>query len=404
VNEVVFVVDPHSGVPVYRQVMGQVKYLIAGGTLSPGDELPSARTLSSQLGVNPSTVSKAYGRLAGQGIIRRRYGRPVVIKSPEEKSGAGKVLSPSPGCEESESVRSRLGAANSEAARVFSDPLVQQCLEQFSNIRHRSIEKDLEKASQVQEVLLPPQDLEAPGWTAAYHYDAFGPTSGDYCDFIHAPSGDVYFVLADVMGKGLAASLLMAHLHASFRALIPLDLPLQEMIARVNGIFCESTPDSFFATLVCGRAARSGEVEICNAGHPSPLVWTGEEVVEVGATGLPVGLFPNQEFSTFSLRLEEEDKILVYSDGVSESQNEAGVEYGTERLTKCLRERHGVAPGELIERCGADMRAFRSGGPRTDDITILAVNRTGTATAPDGEHPARRRWIDAKGQRRADCS
>ena len=74
------VVDPHSGVPVYRQLIDQVKFHIASGMLKAGDELPSTRALSSELGVNPMTVSKAYSYLEIENIVERRPGRPLVVK------------------------------------------------------------------------------------------------------------------------------------------------------------------------------------------------------------------------------------------------------------------------------------------------------------------------------------
>jgi len=78
------VVDPHCGVPVYRQLIDQVKFHIASGLLKPGDELPSTRALSSQLGVNPMTISKAYSYLERYGVVERRPGRPLVVKALEE--------------------------------------------------------------------------------------------------------------------------------------------------------------------------------------------------------------------------------------------------------------------------------------------------------------------------------
>jgi GntR family transcriptional regulator len=74
------VVDPHSGVPVYRQLMDQIKFHIASGVLAPGDELPSTRSLSAELGVNPMTISKAYSFLEREDVIERRPGRPLVVK------------------------------------------------------------------------------------------------------------------------------------------------------------------------------------------------------------------------------------------------------------------------------------------------------------------------------------
>ncbi|MCK4410228.1 MAG: GntR family transcriptional regulator [Candidatus Eisenbacteria sp.] len=77
------VVDSHSGVPVYRQLMDQIKFHIASGMLKPGDDLPSTRTLSAELGVNPMTISKAYSFLERDNVIERRPGRPLVVKAME---------------------------------------------------------------------------------------------------------------------------------------------------------------------------------------------------------------------------------------------------------------------------------------------------------------------------------
>jgi GntR family transcriptional regulator len=79
------VLDPHSGIPVYRQLMDQIRFHVATGLLSPGDELPSTRALSSQLGLNPMTVSKAYSFLEKEGVVERRPGLPLVVRAPEPR-------------------------------------------------------------------------------------------------------------------------------------------------------------------------------------------------------------------------------------------------------------------------------------------------------------------------------
>ncbi len=80
------IVDPHNGVPVYRQVMEQIKFHIASGMLKPGDELPSTRLLSSQLGVNPMTISKSFGFLEKENVLERRPGRPLVVSALQPES------------------------------------------------------------------------------------------------------------------------------------------------------------------------------------------------------------------------------------------------------------------------------------------------------------------------------
>src|SRR5207249_11064553 len=129
----------------------------------------------------------------------------------------------------------------------------------------------LELASRIQRELLPKPDLHVDGWQVAYHYQPAGPVSGDYCDLIRAESGDMYFLVGDVAGKGVAAAMLMSHLSALLRTLISLGLPLDQLMERASRVFCESTLPMHYATLVCGRATRSGAMELCDAGHPPPL-------------------------------------------------------------------------------------------------------------------------------------
>ncbi len=118
------VVDPHSGVPVYRQLMDQVKFHIASGLLKPGDELPSTRALSQQLGVNPMTISKAYGFLEREQVIERRPGRPLVVRSLDRDEIRGRKIdrlreSLSP----TVTMVQQLGISTEDAVEVFRELL-----------------------------------------------------------------------------------------------------------------------------------------------------------------------------------------------------------------------------------------------------------------------------------------
>jgi GntR family transcriptional regulator len=122
--DLLIVVDPHSGVPVYRQLMDQVKFHVASGLLAPGDELPSTRALSAQLGVNPMTISKAYSFLERDQVVERRPGRPLVVKKIE-----GELIRDRKGEQLRESLAStvtmakQLGIDRDEAIAIFSDLL-----------------------------------------------------------------------------------------------------------------------------------------------------------------------------------------------------------------------------------------------------------------------------------------
>jgi sigma-B regulation protein RsbU (phosphoserine phosphatase) len=263
-----------------------------------------------------------------------------------------------------------------ETDRLLANPVERFCLDHLTAREMASLERDLTLAAQVQNGLLPRQGLEAEGWRIAYRYLAASTVSGDYCDVL--PHGDaVYFLVGDVSGKGVSASLLMVHLHAMFRSLIPLGLPLEHLVGRASRMFCESTLPTHYATLVCGRALPSGEVEICSAGHP-PVIRVGQGRAErLHASGIPLGLFGDVEYGVERLRLAEQETLLVYTDGAFEAEDAEGHEFGLERLLELAGRRAAGSPEALLDGCLAELAAFRA-GPAHDDMTLMAVHRLRT--------------------------
>ncbi len=262
-----------------------------------------------------------------------------------------------------------------EADRLEADPLLRNCLAHLTAAEREALEQDLSLSARVQAQLLPPRRLRHAPWDLAYHYAPLGSVSGDYCDALTTPDGALHFFLGDVAGKGVAASLLMAHLHATFRSLVELALPLGEMLARANRLFCESTGGHQYATLVCGRATGDGRLDVCNAGHCPPLVLSDGHVAPVPAGSLPLGLFCTTPFTTTPLHLEAGDALLLYTDGLSEARNREDEEYGVERLTRAAARRRGLAAADLVQDCLTEVTAFRSGTPLHDDLTLFALRR-----------------------------
>ncbi|MEW5806840.1 MAG: PP2C family protein-serine/threonine phosphatase [Acidobacteriota bacterium] len=253
--------------------------------------------------------------------------------------------------------------------------VIQLCLDHLTPSQQRALEEDLELASQIQRGLLPKKDFQYSGWEVAYYYEPSGFVSGDYCDLVTSDDEALYFILGDVSGKGVAASMLMVHLHAMFRSLISVGLPLHQLMERASRVFCESTLPTQYATLVCGRAEGSGQVEICNAGHLPPLLIQNGNVSDVKAAGLPVGIFCDQQFSPIKLQLAEGDTILLFSDGLTEVQNSSGTEYGRERLAKLVDKNQALPPEKLVAICLGDLRTFRGQATAKDDLTIMAIRQ-----------------------------
>ena len=118
-----------------------------------------------------------------------------------------------------------------EPDRLLADPLLRFCLDHLTQDEQRALESDLSLAARIQRGLLPKQELGLDGWEVRFHYQPAGMVSGDYCDVIMPTrrDGELIFLLGDVSGKGVAASLLMTHMHAMFRTLSGIDLKLDEL-------------------------------------------------------------------------------------------------------------------------------------------------------------------------------
>jgi len=262
-----------------------------------------------------------------------------------------------------------------ESDRLIADPLVRFCLDHLSREERQDLERDLQLAARVQQGLLPEKSTSRHGWHVCYHYEPAGLVSGDYCDIIDTPDAGLYFMVGDVSGKGVAASMLMAHLHAMFRTLISVGFSLQCMLQHASRVFAESTLPNQYATLVCGRALPDGRVELCNAGHPFPLVVRSGEVSALETSDVPVGMFCNSKFSVTKLDLRAGDGILIYSDGVSESTDASGWEYGTDRLRSFIS-KQGIDPAALLASCRDDLTIFRRDCRKADDVTLFVLGRS----------------------------
>jgi sigma-B regulation protein RsbU (phosphoserine phosphatase) len=261
-----------------------------------------------------------------------------------------------------------------ETDRLLVDPLVCVCLDHLSSDEKRTLENDLQLAAQIQTRLLPPRELTANGWSVDYAYMPAGVVSGDYCDLFE--SGDhIVFMLGDVTGKGVAASMLMSHLHATFRSLFEPQLPLGRILTTANRLFCESTLATHFATLVIGRLTPDGEVSLVNAGHP-PVLWLRPDgVTPLESTSVPLGMFCDGTFTEQHVHLEGGERLILYSDGLTEAMNHAGEEYGIDRLTRFVAEQPGETSGGILTGCFRAVTAFAAVQRPRDDMSMMVVSR-----------------------------
>jgi sigma-B regulation protein RsbU (phosphoserine phosphatase) len=262
-----------------------------------------------------------------------------------------------------------------ENERLLADPLARNCLDHLSPAERRTLERDLDLALEVQKGLLPAATLEIGGCEMAYCYRPLGPVSGDYCDVLPLDDGAGLFMLGDVSGKGVAASMLMAQLNATFRSLAIATTSVTDLVGKANRVFCQGNPTCHFATLICGHIDRHGNFEICNAGHCPPLRVSGGEVTRIESMGLPVGVVCDGEYPSQTRTLNKGDSLVMYTDGLTESFNAAHELYGSKRLADLVARHTTLPPKELLAAILEDVAEFQAGHAPSDDLTIMILRR-----------------------------
>jgi sigma-B regulation protein RsbU (phosphoserine phosphatase) len=258
-----------------------------------------------------------------------------------------------------------------ECDRLLADPLIRYCLEHLTRHERVALQRDLDLASELQRGLLPPADLKVDGWETSYHYAPLGPVSGDYCD-LYPYNGQLFFMLGDVSGKGVAASMRMTQLHALFRSLIGMGLPLKEIVEHINCFLCVSGLAGQYATLICGRANSGGDVELFNAGHLPVIAVERGNVRLLESTAFPLGMFRDAVFTSSHAKLSAGDLLFLFTDGLSEASGDDG-EYGVERVTNLVGRETFRCPASVIAACLEDLRSFAGATPGMDDVTLLAL-------------------------------
>ncbi len=261
-----------------------------------------------------------------------------------------------------------------ETESLLADPLMTVCLSHLSDQQQQALEDDLEYAGKIQRAMLPEKEIKTDEWEFAHHYRPAGIVSGDFCDLMPANDGSHIFILGDVSGKGVSASIMMSNLYAIIHSLQSFDLPINVMLQKANRLFCESTLTTNYATMVLGRVVPDGTLEICVAGHNPPLIVKDGKVTSIGATGIPVGVLCSAEYDVKRFKLNKNDFLFLYTDGLSEaSVNET--EYGTDRIIEHLAEVNGLSAKEIITDVLLKQQTFLGNTKLEDDITVAAIRK-----------------------------
>jgi len=249
------------------------------------------------------------------------------------------------------------------------------------------MEQEMRVATLIQQQFLPRHLPNLPQWQIAAYYGPARAVGGDFYDFIEMPGGRIGIAVGDVTDKGVPAALVMARTHSILRAEASRSDSPGAILARANELLVPEMPARMFVTcLFAILDPESGRIVLANAGHNLPYIRTDDGVIELRATGMPLGLMADIKYDETEGRIGPGDNVLLYSDGLVEAHDPAQRMFGFPRLRQAMT--IDDAGSDLLDRLLDDLHAFT--GPdweQEDDITLVTLRRAAgvseqTAGAP----------------------
>jgi sigma-B regulation protein RsbU (phosphoserine phosphatase) len=239
----------------------------------------------------------------------------------------------------------------------------------------RKQHRELEEARMIQRALLPTTLPQVEGLDLAFTWQPMDGVGGDCFDVIVA-GGKVGITIADVAGKGMPAALLMSNLQAAVRAFAQDAARPSSLAASVNSLLCRHMVSGRFVTFCFAWIDPAlGLITYVNAGHNPPLLVRANGTVgRLSEGGMVLGVFPDAAFTEAEVSFAPGDRLVFYTDGISEARNPAGDEFGEERIAEAAITVGQCPAAELNDGLARDLQQF-TGGAFDDDATIIVVGR-----------------------------
>ena len=262
------------------------------------------------------------------------------------------------------------------------DRLSSQRMELTEIVRRQrdELEREIELAAAVQQRLLPAAPPAIPGFDIAGQMIPARIVGGDYFDYIGLPSGGLGLAIADVAGKGVAASLLMSSVQMALRVDSATTPHPNQLVQNLNQVLNEVTDTGRYVTLFYGKLdVAQSELEFTNAGHLPPLLLRRRSpeptFLEVGGT--VVGLFEQSQYDAARVRLEKGDVLVLYTDGITETTDSTGEQFSVDRLTALVRDHASEVAQELVKTILEAVSRFRGDKDLEDDLTLVVIKING---------------------------
>lgn len=244
------------------------------------------------------------------------------------------------------------------------------------------LDHDLEIARDIQAILLPAMPPSFPGYELSGVNMPARQVSGDYYDYVPVDDQHLGIAIADVSGKGVPASLIMAMARSVLRSAARGCLSPAEVLRRVNQqLYPDIKEDMFISMIYLILDSRCGTVTLARAGHNPPLLCHAADrrVERVSPQGMALGIDSGQVFNRVItdhvIELRAGDSFLLYTDGAIEAMDAAGLEFGIDRMTTALQAETRRGARQVVSRITGDLRAFVGSHPRYDDITMIAIKK-----------------------------
>lgn len=248
----------------------------------------------------------------------------------------------------------------------------------FIELRDKlDLKGDLEIAREIQFGLVPTEPFIWNGLNIHHLMRPANTVGGDYFDIIRLEEDRIAIVVGDVSGKGMPAALLMALLLGSLRTLVAAGLRGAELITRLNDYLSTNIPPGRLVTLFYGELdLPSGLLTYVNAGHNAPyLMRQGTISARLNATSLVLGIDVNARYETRGINIQSGDRLLLFTDGITEAFNEREEEYGEDRLANFLQKHANAEPRDLLQSLVNDVLKFCSSAKPSDDMTMMIITK-----------------------------
>lgn len=242
----------------------------------------------------------------------------------------------------------------------------------------KKMEKELELAAQIQRDFLPKKDPDCEKFKIKGANVPCYQVGGDFYDFIDIDEDRVGITIADVSGKGVSASLLMASMRARLHGEVTPHYKIDEMASKLNDFVHQDTASNKFITFFFGELnTDTGEFTYINAGHTPPVVLDKKgKVQRLESGGFCLGMFPDVQFKVQKVILNQGDLVLLFTDGLTECRNAANEELSEEGLIKIIKSNRKLQPQNLLEKIYEELESFTTGTEQMDDMTLVVIKRT----------------------------